>query len=176
MEGSRGVWLEFRAVCNRNMLLHTVCDCDSSGLSGNMILKQWDFLQALFLHSATTTLHPKRWKKKPPTHLQIHFEQENISYIPHWCGFSLPCCCHCVPGFKRGCVVQYSWQTFWNYGWIFHGLMDWDLAWDAVGSGYYIYGYIHTITLIPMPGYVSCPWNVNAKWSENLSMFPEKEN
>lgn len=35
---------------------------------------------------------------------------------------------------------------------------------------------IHTITQIPMPWYFSSPWNVSVKWSEDPSMFPEKEN
>lgn len=43
--------------------------------------------------------------------------------------------------------------------------MDWDLCWDAVGSRY-----IHTFILSPVP------WNINAKWSENLLMFLEKVN
>lgn len=34
---------------------------------------------------------------------------------------------------------------------------------------------IHAIALMPMPRYLSSPWNVNVKWSEISSMFPEKE-
>lgn len=52
MACSRGIWLEFRGMCNRNTSLDKVCDCHSSALSGNKMLRQWDFLYALFSHTA----------------------------------------------------------------------------------------------------------------------------
>lgn len=37
-------------------------------------------------------------------------------------------------GGSGGGVIQDSGQTFWNCGWIFHGLMDRDPAWNDVGA------------------------------------------
>lgn len=160
MAGSWGIWIEFRAVCNRNMLLHTVCDCDSSALSGNKILKQWDFLQALFLHTAVLLLHCILNMSK-----KIQFEQENAIY-PTTMWLHTAVSVFQDSGGER--VVQYSWQTFWNYGWIFHGLMDW----DAVGSGYHSYYHAHTnalIRLLPLKCQCEVIWDlVDVSWKGKL--------
>lgn len=168
MAGSRGIWLQFRAARNRNMLLHAARDRDSSALSGKKILRQWDRPQAPFLTPLCcyTAPHPKQRK----THPRIQIQPEISPCTLQWC---------------RSTAASSLFQD--SSGAVLYGIHDRNFGitdeyfmarWTGIESEMLLaVDTIHTITLVPNASLrLLLPLkNVNAKWSEIWSMFPEKE-
>lgn len=137
-----GIWLEFRAASE------TCCRTRAAAAFPNQQNKipGWQrgrggALLFFFLHSPAACRRTQR-------------------QIQSWHRMKLCLACGAVERSLLDCVwhlIQDSGQAFWNCGWIFHGLMDWDPAWNDVGAA------------------AAPSLNVNAERSEILSMFPEKE-
>lgn len=136
-----GIWLEFRAASE------TCCRTRAAAAFPNQQNKipGWQRGGGLccffFLHSPAACRRTQR-------------------QIQSWHRMKLCLACGAVERCLLDCVwhlIQDSGQAFWNCGWIFHGLMDWDPAWNDVGAA------------------AAPSLNVNAERSEILSMFPEKE-
>lgn len=92
-----------------------------------------------------------------------------LSYILQWCGSIIIVLLLLCFRIQEGSCVQYSWQTFWNYEWIFHGPMDWDPARDAGGSGYHSYYHTALIRLLPLKCQCEVIWDfVDVSWKGKL--------
>lgn len=146
MAGSRGIWLEFRAVCNRNMLLHTVCGCElpyqeTRYWGKETFLKLYSYT-LLWLHcilNSVKDICKSSWSKK--TFLSSYNDAATVFQDSG--GDVL----YSIHDRHFGITDEYfmSWRT---------GIQPEMLL--AVDT-------IHDIALTPMPRYVSSPWNVNVK-------------
>lgn len=161
MAGSQGIWLEFRATCDRNMLPHTVRmwlwqprlirkkDTEGMRLSKGSILTL-----LLLLHCIQNSVK--------------HIYKSSLSWIiftytvPYNHVLYLNCAAAATAALFRdsGRAVLYSIHDR------HFGIMDeYFMAW-WIGIQPEMLLAVDTVHTITPPWYTSSPWNVNVKWSE----------